>query len=85
MGIGCSCLLMGPLMIYTRWFSPARFSTLSGIHISAGTLGAITATAPLAWIAQWVGWRGAFTGTAMLAAVMARAGVADCARCAARA
>ena len=71
MGIGCSCLLMGPLMIYTRWFSPARFSTLSGIHISAGTLGAITATAPLAWIAQWVGWRGVFTGTAMLAAAMA--------------
>lgn len=71
MGIGCSCLLMGPLMIYTRWFPPARFSTLSGIHISAGTLGAITATAPLAWIAQWIGWRGVFTGTAMLAAVMA--------------
>lgn len=71
MGIGCSCLLMGPLMIYTRWFPPARFSTLSGIHISAGTLGAITATAPLALIAQWVGWRGAFTGTAMLAAAMA--------------
>ncbi|HEX4890548.1 MAG TPA: MFS transporter [Alphaproteobacteria bacterium] len=71
MGIGCSCLLMGPLMIYTRWFPPARFSTLSGIHISAGTLGAITATAPLAWIAQWIGWRGVFTGTAMLAAAMA--------------
>ncbi len=70
MGIGCSCLLMGPLMIYTRWFSRARFGTLSGIHIAAGTLGAITATAPLAWIALWVGWRGAFTGTAAIAALM---------------
>lgn len=70
MGIGCSCLLMGPLMIYTRWFSRARFATLSGIQIAAGTLGGIMATAPLAWIAMWVGWRGAFTGTAALAALM---------------
>ncbi len=70
MGIGCSCLLMGPLMIYTRWFSRERFGTLSGIHIAAGTLGAITATAPLAWIALWIGWRGAFTGTAVIAAIM---------------
>ncbi len=71
MGIGCSCLLMGPLMIYTRWFARERFGTLSGIHIAAGTLGAIMATAPLAWITIWIGWRGAFTGTAMLAAAMA--------------
>ncbi len=70
MGIGCSCLLMGPLMIYTRWFAPARFSTLSGIHIAAGTMGAIAATAPLAWIAEWFGWRDAFTGTAVIAVVM---------------
>ncbi len=71
MGIGCSCLLMGPLMIYTRWFSRARFSTLSGIHIAAGTLGAMMATTPLAWITLWIGWRGAFTGAALLAALMA--------------
>ena len=70
MGIGCSCLLMGPLMIYTRWFPPARFSTLSGIHIAAGTLGAIAATAPLAWIAEWFGWRDAFTGVAAITVLM---------------
>lgn len=70
MGIGCSCLLMGPLMIYTRWFPPERFSTLSGIHIAAGTVGAIAATAPLAMIAEWAGWRGAFTGTAAFTLIM---------------
>ncbi|MEQ1887814.1 MAG: MFS transporter [Alphaproteobacteria bacterium] len=70
MGIGCSCLLMGPLMIYTRWFSRERFGTLSGIHIAAGTLGGIAATAPLALIAVWIGWRGAFTGTAVITAIM---------------
>lgn len=70
MGIGCSCLLMGPLMIYTRWFSRARFATLSGIHIAAGTLGAVAATAPLAWVAEWIGWRGAFTGVAILSILM---------------
>jgi MFS family permease len=70
MGIGCSSLLMGPLMIYTRWFAPERFSTLSGIHIAAGTLGGIFATAPLAMIAEWAGWRGAFTGTAAFTLIM---------------
>ena len=70
MGIGCSSLLMAPLMIYTRWFAPELFSTLSGIHIAAGTLGGIFATAPLAMIAEWAGWRAAFTGTAAFTFLM---------------
>lgn len=70
MGVGCSCLLMGPLMIYTRWFALARLATMSGIHIATGTIGAIIATAPLAWMAEWFGWRGVFTGTAVIAILM---------------
>lgn len=70
MGIGCSCMLMGPLMIYTRWFSRARFATLSGIHIAAGNVGAVMATAPLAFIAQWAGWRSAFSGLAVITVCM---------------
>lgn len=70
MGIGCSCLLMGPLMIYTRWFARARFATMSGVQIAAGTIGGVMATAPLAWMAQWFGWRGVFNGVALLTLLM---------------
>lgn len=71
MGIGCACLLMGPLMIYTRWFPADRFATLSGIQIAAGTLGVLLATTPLAAISEWIGWRGAFWGLALITAFMA--------------
>ena len=70
MGLGCSCLLIGPLMIYTRWFPRARFATMSGIQIAAGTFGGIFATAPLGLIAHWVGWRIVFYFMASFAAVM---------------
>ena len=62
MGIGCSTLLMGPLMIYGAWFPSDRFATLSGWQISAGSIGVLLSTAPLALIVEWIGWRGAFWG-----------------------
>ncbi|HCO89365.1 MAG TPA: MFS transporter [Alphaproteobacteria bacterium] len=71
MGVGCACLLMGPLMIYTRWFPADRFATLSGIQIAAGTLGVLLATTPLAAVSEWIGWRGAFWALAVITALMA--------------
>jgi MFS family permease len=70
MGLGCSCLLIGPLMIYTRWFPRGRFATMSGIQIAAGTFGGIFATAPLGFIAHWAGWRMVFFYTAAFTAIM---------------
>lgn len=70
MGLGCSCLLIGPLMIYTRWFPRARFATMSGIQIAAGTFGGIFATAPLGLIAHWAGWRVVFFYVAAFTAIM---------------
>ena len=71
MGLGCSPLLMGPMLLYSRWFSRERFATISGIHLAVGNLGAIGATAPLAFTAATIGWRGAFWGLAVFALLMA--------------
>jgi MFS family permease len=60
MGVGCSSFLMGPLVVYARWFPPARFSTLTGIQLGFGTLGTLLATAPLAYGAAAFGWRATF-------------------------
>ena len=71
MGLGCSSLLMGPMLLYSRWFSRERFATISGFHLAVGNLGAIGATAPLAFAAATIGWRGAFWGLAIFSLLMA--------------
>src|SRR5207244_2611360 len=66
LGFGTACFLMAPVALYARWFAPARFSTLAGIHLGIGSLGALFATAPLAWAAASYGWRAAFLGVGVL-------------------
>ena len=60
MGLGSSSYLMAPLALYARRFSAERFATLVGIQIGIGTLGSLLATAPLAFAASLIGWRGTF-------------------------
>jgi MFS family permease len=71
MGIGCSVMLMGPLMIYRRWFPADRFAALTGLQISIGTLGALMATAPLAFAVEAIGWRASFVLAAVFTGVLA--------------
>ncbi|MBM3556411.1 MAG: MFS transporter [Alphaproteobacteria bacterium] len=71
LGIGCCGLLIGPLVVYSRWFPADRFATVSGIHVGLGTLGNLFATAPLAALTATIGWRGAFLGSAVFVAAIA--------------
>jgi MFS family permease len=66
MGLGTASFLMAPLAIYARWFAPAQFSTMTGIQTGIGTLGALLATAPLAFAAGAFGWRATFLGIGAL-------------------
>jgi len=79
LGIGSSCSLMAPLALYARRFPADRFATLAGIQIGLGTLGAVLATAPLAFATAAIGWRMAFVwvGGAMLAVAVAIALLVD--------
>lgn len=69
-GVGCSSFLMAPLAIYAERFPPARFGSLVGLHVGAGSLGAIGATAPLAWASALWGWRSAFLFVAVFTVVL---------------
>jgi MFS family permease len=62
LGLGTACFLMAPLALYARWFAPERFSTLGGIHLGIGSLGALLATAPMAYSTATFGWRATFLG-----------------------
>ncbi len=60
MGAGTSPLMMGSLVLFSRWVDSSRFAQLSAILLAVGTAGSLLATTPLALVATTLGWRGAF-------------------------
>jgi MFS family permease len=70
LGFGTASFLMAPAALYARWFGPRRFSTLTGIHMGVGSLGALFATAPLAFATGAFGWRATFLGVGILSVVI---------------
>lgn len=70
LGFGTASFLMAPVALYARWFPPERFSTFAGIQLGLGSLGAIFATAPLAYATAGFGWRATFLGVGGCAAAI---------------
>lgn len=60
MGAGFGCMLIGSMIVISRWFPPDWFSTLAGMVLSIGLIGNLVATTPLAWGTEHIGWRGMF-------------------------
>lgn len=73
MGAGFGVMLIGTMVVITRWFPPDRFATLSGIVLSVGLLGNLLATTPLAWGTELIGWRGVFGLMVVFTAIAALA------------
>lgn len=67
MALGCSSFYVAPLAIYSRWFKPKYFSTVTGIQLGLSGLGLLAATSPLAFAAATIGWRPSFVIVAVLA------------------
>jgi predicted MFS family arabinose efflux permease len=61
-GVGCSALLMAPLFIFARSFSPLRFAALTSWFIAFGNLGNVLGAAPLAASVETFGWRASMAG-----------------------
>jgi predicted MFS family arabinose efflux permease len=60
MGCGFGVMLIGSMVVISRWFPPDRFSTVTAFVMSIGLLGNLLATTPLAWASQAIGWRSVF-------------------------
>jgi predicted MFS family arabinose efflux permease len=73
MGAGFGVMLIGTMVVISRWFPPDRFSTLSGIVLSIGLMGNLLATTPLAWGTELIGWRGVFAIVVVFSAIAALA------------
>lgn len=68
-GAGASVMFVGALKIAAAWFPAPYFATLSAATAAIGILGGLVGTAPMAWLATGLGWRGALAavGVATLA------------------
>ncbi|MDO9514831.1 MAG: MFS transporter, partial [Syntrophales bacterium] len=57
----------------SQWFEKKEFSTMTGLFLAAGNMGALVATAPLVWMAQAYGWRISFHLIAVITVILALA------------
>lgn len=69
-GLGMSGTLMGAMKAFSAWFPPASFASVSSTFVGLGSIGALVATAPLAWASATVGWRPVFLYAAVATAVV---------------
>jgi nitrate/nitrite transporter NarK len=60
LGLGMAGNFMGSLKLFTTWFSPREFATLSGVIVALGTIGNMVAATPLAIMVTAIGWRWSF-------------------------
>lgn len=70
-GLGVSVAFLAMLKVIAVGFDEHRFATLVGLAMLVGNLGAVLAGAPLAWLAQAVGWRTVFIGIGVLSLLIA--------------
>jgi sugar phosphate permease len=59
-GFGVAGSLMAGLKAIVIWFPRERVALANGWMIMLGSLGAVTATAPVDWLLNYVGWRDLF-------------------------
>ncbi|MHC1725649.1 MAG: MFS transporter [Syntrophobacteraceae bacterium] len=74
MGVGVAVVWVPCMRILANWFRPSENASLTGMMLTWGNIGAILASAPLAWLCGLVGWRQAFF---WLGGAMAILAVAD--------
>jgi MFS family permease len=59
-GAGMAMLFVPALKIFSMWFQGKEFASVTGLFVSAGGIGSLLATTPLAVLTEWLGWRASF-------------------------
>ena len=60
LALACVGTLMGSIATMARWVPPQHVAFYVAMVSAAGGVGNMLATAPLAWLIEGVGWRGAY-------------------------
>ncbi len=73
-GLGVSVAFIALLKLNAAWFHDRHFGTMVGVTLLLGNVGSVLATAPLAWVLQYVSWRTVFVvlgGVSLVFALLA--------------
>ncbi len=70
-GIGSAFAVLGVFKIIANWFPIRRFALLTGLTLTVGTIGAVSAGAPLAALVEAIDWRNSMLLLAICGFVLA--------------
>jgi len=70
-GFGVGGVYVPAVKAFAQWFRPGKFTTMIGLLIAIGNVGAIVATTPLAWTSKTWGWRASFFLIALITLLLA--------------
>jgi len=70
-GLGVSTLFVSNFKLIVEWFAPRQFVVIGGLFMAMGGVGALLASAPLAWISSLMGWRMTLAAVGVMTFVMA--------------
>jgi sugar phosphate permease len=70
-GASVGVAFVAMMKLSTHWFHPSRFALVAGFALGTGMVGAVSAGAPLRWLADLFGWRGVMLAAAVATAALA--------------
>jgi sugar phosphate permease len=70
-GIGVSTVFVCNFKLLAEWFTPRQFVIMGGIFMAMGGMGALSSSAPLAWISGFIGWRVTLVAVGIVTLVLA--------------
>lgn len=69
-GLGCAGSFMSAVVLISRWYPRQSWSTALSWIFALSQIGFLLAGLPLAAVTEWTGWRSAFVGMALVAAIV---------------
>ncbi len=70
-GIGVSTVFVCNFKLLSEWFTVRQFVIMGSAFMAMGGLGALSSSAPLAWISDAIGWRMTLIAVGMITLLMA--------------
>jgi len=70
-GIGVSTVFVCNFKLLSEWFTARQFLIMGSAFMVMGGLGALSSSAPLAWVSNAIGWRMTLVAVGILTLVMA--------------
>ncbi|UCE52037.1 MAG: MFS transporter [Desulfobacterales bacterium] len=70
-GLGVSTVFVCNFKLLSEWFSARQFVIMGGAFMAMGGIGALSSSAPLAWVSNVMGWRMTLAAVGIVTLLMA--------------